>query len=149
MVGSKLLVAATVFGVFAMSGARASAADEAMFKYRESVMEAVGGHTTAIAAIVKNDVAFADDLKAHAVALNDLAKMTGHIFPKGSAVGESEALPAIWEKPEEFKKAVTAFQTAAADLAAAADDGPRAVAPALGALTKSCKSCHDDFRKKK
>lgn len=147
MVGVRVLLAGTVLSVMAM-GATTVSADEAMFKYRESVMKAVGGHTSAIAAIVKNEVPFNDDLKAHAVALDGLAKMTGHIFPEGSAVGKSEALPAIWEKPEAFKKAVVAFETAAADLAVAADGGPKAAAPALGALAKSCKGCHDDFRKK-
>ncbi len=148
MVNGRSLLAMTVFSVVAMSVTRASA-DEAMFKYRQSVMEAVGGHTTAIAAIVKNEVPLAEDLKAHAIALNSLAKMTGHIFPEGSTTDKSEALPAIWEKPEKFKKAVTAFQTAAADLVVAVDGGPKAAAPAVGALVKSCKSCHDDFRKKK
>lgn len=148
MIAIRSVFAGAVALVMVASVTTAVTADEAVHKYRESVMKAVGGHTTALAAIVKNEVPFDGDLKAHAVALNQLVPMTDHIFPEGSGGGETEALPAIWERPEDFKKAVRAFQTAAADLAAAADGGPKAAAPALGALAKSCKSCHDDFRKK-
>ncbi len=58
------------------------------------------------------------------------------------------ALPAIWEQPEKFQKAQAAFDTAAADLAKAADSPPRELAAPLSALVKACKGCHDDFRKK-
>lgn len=65
-----------------------------------------------------------------------------------SRTGKTDALPAIWEQPEKFKQALTAFQTAAAALAKAADGEPRALAAPVGDLAKACKACHDDFRKK-
>lgn len=141
-------LSAGLLAVCVLAAATTATAEEAIQAYRESVMMAVGGHTTALAAIVKNEVAFEGDLVAHAMALDRLAKMTDHIFPKGSGGGDSESLPAIWDQPEKFKKAIRSFQDAASDLAAVAGDGPKAAAPAVGALAKSCKSCHDDFRKK-
>jgi len=141
------LTTAIVLGCLAVTSTMA-AADGDIHEYRESVMKAVGGHTSAIAAIVKNEVPFTDDFKAHVAALNDLAPMTDHIFPEGSAGDHGDALPAIWERPEDFRKAVEAFKEAAADLSAVADQGPKAATPAFGALVKTCKGCHDDFRKK-
>jgi cytochrome c556 len=94
-------------------------------------------------------VPFTDDLKVHTQALAELAIIAGHVFPEGSGTGETRALPAIWEKPDAFKKAYEAYQTAAANLAKTAETDPKAVGAAVGALGKSCKGCHDDFRKEK
>lgn len=127
----------------AASGARA---DEAAVKYRQAVMDAIGGHTDALAAIVTKDVPFRQDTEAHASALGELAKMTSHIFPEGSDTGKTSALPAIWQKPEQFQKVLSAFQSAAAKVAAAGG-GPD-LPSAVDAMLKTCKSCHDDFKKK-
>jgi cytochrome c556 len=121
-------------------------ADEAVIKYRKAVMEAVGGHTQALAEILKGNVPFSGDAKAHATALAALGQMSGHLFPEGSGKGDTEALPAIWEKPAEFKEVLDGFQATTARLGAAAttDD----IKAAFGDVTKNCKACHDKFRKK-
>ena len=137
-----------------LSSAGGASADDAAVKYRQSVMEAVGGHTRALGAIVKGEVTHTADFKAHAAALDGLAAMAGHIFPtapEGETSVKTEVLPAVWEKPEDFKMALASFSTAAANLAkAAAADGatPKGIAPAFGDLVKSCKGCHDSFKKK-
>ena len=65
-------------------------------------------------------------------------------------MGETEALLGIWENPGEFKKVVMAFQTAAAVMGAAADNGDvEGIKAALGELGKSCGGCHKVFHKKK
>jgi len=124
-------------------------ADEGMIKYRQSVMKSNGGHLGAVVTIIKGEVPFTDDLQGHTQALAELAIIAGQVFPEGSGTGETRALPAIWEKPEDFKKAYEAYQTAAADLAKTAETDPKAVPAAVGALGKTCKGCHDDFQKKK
>lgn len=128
--------------------ASAAVAKEPIVEYRESVMEAIGGHTGALKQLITGKVDFADDARTHVLGIEALSKMVDHLFPAGSDKGETDALPAIWEKPAEFKKAVEAFQLAAADLAKQADAAPSAMAPAFGALVKTCKGCHDDFKKK-
>lgn len=136
------LVSVLVFG-------SAAKAENPSFEYREGVMDSVGGHTKAAALIIKGQVPFSADLPTHANALDTLAKMSGHIFNENSRDPKSKAKAAIWEKPEEFKKSLTAFQAAATNFAAVASAGdPRASAPAFSELTKTCKSCHDDFRTK-
>lgn len=128
--------------------ASAAVAKEPIVDYREGVMEAIGGHTGALKQLVTGKVDFPDDAKVHVLGIEALSKLVDHLFPVGSDKGETEALPAIWEKPAEFKKAIEAFQLAAADLAKQADAAPSAMAPAFGALVKTCKGCHDDFKKK-
>ncbi|MFO1154622.1 MAG: cytochrome c [Rhodospirillales bacterium] len=123
------------------------AAAEPIVEYREAIMEAIGGHTGALKQIITGGVTFADQAKPHVLALGSLAKMVDGIFPPGSGA-DSHALPAIWEKPADFAKAVSAFKSAVAELEKQADASPREMAPAFEGLVKSCKGCHDSFRKK-
>jgi cytochrome c556 len=141
------VVLGVVLGIVLAAGT--AAADDGMIKYRQSVMKANGGHLGAVVGIVKGEVPFTDDLKVHTQALAELAKIAGHVFPEGSGTGDTRALPAIWEKPDEFKKAYMAYLTAAANLAKTAETEPTAVPAAVGALGKACKGCHDNFQKKK
>lgn len=60
---------------------------------------------------------------------------------------ESRALPAIWEKPEEFQASITTFQEAAANLQSAAGTDLASLQGALGPLGQACGSCHESFRK--
>lgn len=136
---------AVTTGVLAPSISRA---DQAMIDYREAVMDAIGGHTKALASLIKGTVPLPDQASVHARALGSLAQIVPTLFPEDSREGKTEALPAIWEKPEDFKKAVMAFQTAAEGLSQVADSSPREMAPAFGALAKTCKGCHDNFKKK-
>jgi cytochrome c556 len=141
------LASAIVAAVVLAAGV--AAADEGMITYRQSVMKANAGHLTAVVTIIKGEVPFTDDLKVHTQALAELAIIAGHVFPEGSGTGETRALPAIWEKPDDFKKAYQAYQTAAANLAKTAETDPKAVPAAVGTLGKACKGCHDDFQKEK
>jgi cytochrome c556 len=143
----RVLSPAVIAGVLLLSP-QAARADQALIDYRQAVMHSIGGHTSALAAIVKGEVPFTQDAPLHASSIAPLAKIAPHVFPPESKTGKTEALPAIWEQPEKFQKALTAFQTAAADLARAADQPPRELAGPLSALSKACKGCHDDFRKK-
>lgn len=142
------LGAAVVLGVLAV--AHQAAADANAIKYRQAVMKAVGGHMTAMAGVIKGEVPHKGDLKAHAAGMAALATMAGHIFPEGSDFGDTSAKAEIWKKPAEFKKAMGAFQTAAANMNKAVQGtDSKAVAGAFADLGKACKGCHDDFRAKK
>lgn len=73
-------------------------------------------------------------------------------FPKGSgpeAGVKTYALPAIWQKNDDFQKLGKASQAEALKLDQAANgrnvDALRAQAVAMG---KACKACHDDYRSK-
>ena len=142
-------VAAAVGGVMASAHA-----DEGAVKHRQAIMKAIGGHMTAMASIIKGEGGEMQDFKVHAAAMEDLSRIAGGVFPKGSdkmASADTRAKMDIWEKPDEFKEVVMAFQERAKALNAAAMSGDKGqMGEALGALGKDgCKACHDEFREKK
>ncbi|WP_164157123.1 c-type cytochrome [Sandarakinorhabdus rubra] len=70
-------------------------------------------------------------------------------FPAGSNKGETEAAPAIWSMPVDWKAATDKFQK---DTTAAVAMKPATLADfgkAFGMVTANCKSCHESFRIKK
>jgi len=72
------------------------------------------------------------------------------LFPKGSTTGKTKALPAIWEKSDEFAKDAKALKSAASELATAAKAGDDAAVTAkVKALGEACGSCHKAFRAEK
>jgi cytochrome c556 len=84
---------------------------------------------------------------AAATTLRDNYSHLPDLFPEGSIVGDSEALPAIWENWEEFV-AIAETGTAAGDAAiAAAEAGDAAAyAEALRTIQGTCGQCHQQFR---
>ena len=101
----KRFAAVAVAAIVGMGAIAPSLAGEADVKYRQNVMKAIGGHTGAIGAVVKGEVN--DDAGAmhHAIALAESALAAGTAFGPDSKGGA--ALPAIWEKTDEFKAAYT------------------------------------------
>ncbi len=142
-----LMTAALGIGIATPAAAQE---EEGAIKHRQWIMRAVGGHMGAMGSIIKGEVRFVDDLKGHARAMVELSKIVERVFPEGSDFGETRALESIWEKPKEFKQAITAFQTEAAKLAKIAEgsDGQAFVAQFKN-LGKACGGCHKKFREKK
>lgn len=115
--------------------------------YRYQVMEAVGAHMEAIVAIVRKEVEHVDHLSSHANALESLAVITPDIFPEGSEGGD--ALPAIWKKPDDFKKKLKTFVDSASTFASAAKkNDPKEIEARLRDLGQSCRNCHRSYRKR-
>jgi len=83
-------------------------------------------------------------------AMQTLQKNYSHIptlFPEGSIVGESEALPAIWENWDAFVAIAKTGEDAAAAGVTAAEAGDAAgYAAALKTLQGTCGQCHQQFR---
>jgi cytochrome c556 len=68
-------------------------------------------------------------------------------FPEGSIVGESAALPAIWEDWDTFTAIAQAGADAADAAILAAEAGDAAgYAEAVGAVSATCNQCHQQFR---
>ncbi len=146
-----ILAAAAVATVAAAGVANASDAGE--ITYRKAVMKAVGGHMGALVGIVKGETANKGDMVELSKGMLALAKISQHLFPKGSdaMAGETEALMKVWEDEAGFKKVNAAFVDHARNLVTAAESGdPKALGAAVGALGKNaCKACHDGYREKK
>ncbi len=141
-----LLTACVVCGL-SFSAIAETTAEDAL-DYRKAVMTTLKGHLLAASMIVRG---LADDdgyLVEHARGLANSAGEIHRVFQPGSAVGDSEALPVIWEQPEKFKAALQKAADAAENFHRVAASG--ADKAALGAAFKevgmSCRGCHDDFR---
>ena len=141
------LVAISIGGLaFAHSGATG------IVKERMESMKSIAGSMKTI-----SKLDWANPEKARASLQKNADAIGGHashivkMFPKGSIKGPSEAIPAIWEKPDEFAKLAEALEIRAVELAAMASkvssgDG---IKPQLTSLGETCKTCHEAFRKKK
>ena len=69
------------------------------------------------------------------------------LFPEGSIVGDSEALPAIWENWDAFVAIVDTGVAAAESGIAAAEAGDAAAyAAAIQTIGGTCGQCHQQFR---
>lgn len=120
---------------------------EDAYEYRESIMTALKGHVGAISKQVRGLAGEPAYAARHAKAIAGLVSELHTIFPKGSNVGDSEALPGIWEDPDGFAKALANAEKAAAALGEAADGGDlQAIGGAFMNMGKACKGCHEEFR---
>ena len=127
--------------------ALAQTTPEDALDYRKAVMTSLRGHIGASSMIARGLVENDGHLVGHAQGIAAGAAELARIFPAGSNVGESEALPAIWEDAEGFAEAVASMQTAADAFVEAAQSGDAA---AIGAAFRNvgmgCRGCHDNYR---
>lgn len=89
-------------------------------------------------------------IAARANDINARAGRLGGYFPAGTSNADgfkTEALPAIWEKPEAVGAAVKKLVDESAKLASLAAGGDKAAVTAqVMALGGACKGCHEQFR---
>jgi cytochrome c556 len=127
--------------------ALADTAPEDAKDYRTSVMTSLGGHIGAASMHVRGLVDDNGFLGAHAEALANTARELKHVFPAGSDVDDSEALPVIWEEPEDFQKAIDKVEKSTAAFSEAVAGGDKAaIGAAFRDVAEACKGCHDRFR---
>ena len=97
------------------------------------------------------DAALASKLAGNLKLLLDLD--TSRHWPQGSDTdnysGKTTALPKIWTTYPEIADYGKKYKSAVNDLAAVAGNGLDGLKDKVGALGKSCKGCHDEFREKK
>ncbi len=117
---------------------------------RQAIMKQNGKDTKALVGFLKGETPYdAAAVTALFTSMNAGAKAFGTNFPPTSKTGgKTEAAPAIWEKPAEFKAAVAKFQADTGAAAAAKPASLDAMKPLFGQVTANCKSCHESFRVK-
>lgn len=121
-------------------------------KQRMDSMKSIAGSTKAISRLDWQQKEEARQvLRSNAETIRGHASHIVKMFPEGSIEGPSEAVPAIWERPDAFAELARRLEMSASDLFELADTARSAsdIAGPLGTLTSTCKSCHADFRKKK
>ncbi|OYQ32019.1 hypothetical protein CHU93_03715 [Sandarakinorhabdus cyanobacteriorum] len=118
---------------------------------RKAIMKANGRDTKMAADMLKGAVPF-DAAAANKILANyaAAAKAFPAHFPANSKTGgETEAAPAIWDKPADWKAATAKFQADTAAAAALKPGDAAGFGKAFGMVTANCKSCHEGFRIKK
>lgn len=127
--------------VFAQDAFVAPTTPEAAAEVREPLMK-LNGSTLKTAGALTGAEAEA----AMQIMLDNFTHMPA-VFPEGSNIGDSKALPAIWENWDAFNAIIDTGKTAAADgLAAAKAGDTTAYLAAVKTLSGTCGTCHQQFR---
>ncbi len=156
-IASRLALSAAVAGLLAAcsgeapADAPAGAAEvPAAIKERQDNFEGIGDAFKAVRGELEKDTPDFTLIAAKATDINvRAARIEGH-FPAGTSTADgfkTEALPAIWEKPEEFKAAAQKLVDESSKLVTVAGEGDKAATGAQAmAMGGACKGCHDNFR---
>jgi cytochrome c556 len=122
---------------------------EDAIKYRKSVMFVMGQHAGRLGAMVQGKMPWdAATAASNAETIAMLSRLPWPAFAPGTDQGDTRAKPDIWSDNAKFKANAERLQEQTAKLAAAAKSGDEAaVKAAFGEVGKTCKGCHDQFRK--
>jgi len=140
---SSALCASPAWGQFAKP--------ELAVRYRQAVMFLMGSHMLRIKGQLdysKPDLAL---IRASTALIETLKTLPFEAFVEGTTeIGDSAAKPEIWTEPQRFKKLAGEMQERVGALDEAARGADIAVIrAAFGEAGKACKSCHDDYRRKR
>jgi cytochrome c556 len=144
-----ILVAGILLSLLAPGMAHAQfAKTEDAIKYRAATFTVMGNHFSRIGAVVKGEKPFdKNEVAANAAVVASMAQLPWQAFGPGTEGGKS--LPEIWKEMDKFKAGSEKMQKAVAELNTAAKSGDlETIKKAFGEAAKSCKACHDNYRKK-
>lgn len=114
---------------------------------RKALMKSVGAQSAQGAKFMKGEEKF-DLAKAKNIfaVWADAATKAATLFPDNSKTGDTRALPAIWEKMDDFKAKLAKF---GADAKAAQDKvtDEASFKATFPEVAKNCGGCHQPYRK--
>ena len=142
---SKRSLTSLVVVSLALGGGLGAALASDPAEERHITMEGVRDAAKPLFAMAKKEAPFdAAVVNKNATTILEKLKRAQGLFPAGSGGGDSLAKPEIWSDPAGFAKGMKDAQAAATGLSGVKDEA--AFGPAIGALGKSCKACHDKYR---
>ena len=147
----KLVSAAVLLSFVAVAvpaSAQFARAEDAV-KYRKAAFTLLGNHFGALGAMANGKMPYNAGVAAEAAdVVAVVSKLPWRAFGDGTDKGETRAKPEIWTSADKFKGGADQMQKAVAALSAAAKTGNLdQVKAAFGEAGKTCKGCHDNFRK--
>jgi cytochrome c556 len=150
LIRSTLMMCAAAMGLaIALPAAAQFAKPEDAIKYRKAAFTLMAAHFGRVAAMANGKAPF--DAKAAAENIEiaaAMSKLPYVAFIEGTDKGETRAKPEIWAQMDKFKGGASKMQEEMAKLNVAAKSGSLdAIKVAVGETGKSCKACHDDYRK--
>ena len=138
--GLVVAVAVTATMAFGHSGATG------VVKERMDAMSSIAENLKSVNQMLRGSADYDEAAVRDAMqAISDHAAMLPHQFPEGTDAAPSEAAPSIWTDPDGFNAIFADLELTAAEVAALAGD-PAAVQQGFGAVAKTCKACHADYR---
>ena len=149
-VGSKVWLAALGLALAAGVAQAQFQKPEAAIEYRKSVMTLIGYHFARMGAVVKGDVAYdAQAFAKDAQLVGTLIRLPWEAFAMpGSEQGDTAMKPAVFSEKEKFKTLAADAEADLGKLAEIAAGGDLdAIRAQFGQAVKSCKACHQAFRK--
>ncbi len=124
---------------------------ETAIKYRKSVMFLIAQHFGRMGAMVKEKVPYNRQVFTHnATVVETLSRLPWEaLMAPGTDKGDTTMSASVFAKQAEFNEAVQSFETQTTKLVSAAQKGDfMTIQTQFGAVGKSCKACHDQFRTK-
>jgi cytochrome c556 len=133
----------------ALPAAAQFAKPEDAIKYRKAALTVMGTHFGRIGAMVNGRVPFDAKVAAeNAELVLAMSKLPFDAFGPGTDKGDTRAKPEIWAEMDKFKAGAGKLQEEATKLSLATKGGNLdAIKVAFGETGKSCKACHDAYRK--
>jgi cytochrome c556 len=146
---SMLMACAAVLAAAALPASAQFAKPEDAIKYRKSALTVMATHFGRVGAMASGRVPFDAKVAAeNAEIATMMSKLPFVAFVEGTDKGETRAEPKIWTEMDKFKAAAAKMQEEMAKLNVAAKSGNLdAIKAAVGETGKSCKACHDQYRK--
>ena len=149
----RVALAAALLSCLGYTLVQAASPQAAQIKPRQDKLRDMGGALKAITdELKKPKVDWDNVIIPNTQTIKDRSAYLLNWFPKGSgpeAGVKTYALPAIWQKQDDFTKIGKAAQAEAIKLDQVANsknlDALKAEAVTMG---KACKACHDDYRSK-
>lgn len=145
-----VLAAAAVAGLAtALPAAAQFQKPEDAIKYRKAAFTVMANHFGRIAAMANGRAPFdAAAAQANADLVVTMSKLPYAGFIDGTSSGDTKAKPEIWSERDKFNAAASKMQEEVVKLNAAAKTGNLdQIKAAVGEVGKSCKACHDNYRK--
>lgn len=144
------LLSAMVAGSAIAEPAKSEKHAKAAVQFRQALLQLVRSNVGPLGGMAKGAVPFdAQVMATNGERLEQLSLMMADYFKTDTRtfnVG-TDALPAIWEDTADFQSKIEALTTASKALQAAASSGDEsAYRPAIGAVLKTCKGCHDSYK---
>ena len=117
-------------------------------KYRKAAFVLMGTHFSRIGVVVQGKAPFdAKALLENAQIIDALAKLPFTAFDVGTQGNDSKAKPEVWKEMDQFKLAANKMQQEVGKLHTAAQTGNlESIKAAFGAVAKTCKSCHEQYK---
>ena len=142
-----LVLAASAAFAALPAAAQFAKSDDAI-EYRQGALFVMGQHFGRLGAMVKGQVPYDTTAAVHNA---EIVAFMSHLPWAGFGPGTEggKAKPAIWKEEAKFKDLSEKVQAETGKLATAAKAGTlEALKTQFEATGKSCKTCHDSFRKK-